>query len=207
MNWTIVIVFLAGVIFGLAAPAWFRRRKDSISDSGQKHDSKKPDWAAIHKELKEFIDNSDHPSELLSFEPFEKAAAFLAGSETSTRELTQFWYGSRYTLAAAALHAAFRRNDPPEIYEELAGRTQDIVATPLFFALKLLDQKGPPKLVPRVLCQIQEWWSDHAMYSRIISDFVEGRLAKGETLASEPAPASFKKERLPEMRLIAEKFE
>jgi len=182
IDYEFLIPLLMGAVLGAVA-AWYatsRTRKHRTNFDIPPADDVETSIYRISRELKEFFDETSHPSELLTSSIFLNGVDVFDKSEISTDRLIQTSKGSSVPIACMALEALQRRKLSDKEVDLVAGNIGAYYPWPLFFALRALSKDENKPVVGAVLSQIQSWWLDNHYLPRFIETFISERRKQGE---------------------------
>ena len=190
--WIIVIAFLAlGAARGLRRRTAVRLAKAPVP----KADANAPATAAVNppapaaepfnpaalaKKLEEPYGAASHPVDLLGNADFQGGVARLAGSEVSLDQAVNYCVGANEQLAAVGAEALARRTDSASAAVRVAEHMHFANVWTGFFILRFLEARADRPVIGLVLARARQWWARNPLFPRMLSDFIDGRLAKGE---------------------------
>ncbi len=135
---------------------------------------------AIAKRLEEPYGAVSHPGDLLGNAEFEAGVARLADAVVPLDQLVNYCVGANEQLAALGAEALARREDSASATARVARRLHSANVWVGFFMLRFLEARADRPVIGLVLAGAQPWWARNPLFPKMLSDFVDARLAKGE---------------------------
>ena len=191
--WIIVIVFLAmGGVRGLRRRTLARQAKGTASppSSSTQADAQPNQTAtpqaqpfnpiALAKQLEEPYGAVSHPGDLLGNPEFEAGVARLTDPGVPLDQVVNYCVGANEQLAALGAEALARRDDSASATARVASRLHSVNVWVGFFMLRFLEARADRPVIGLALAGAQPWWARNPLFPKMISDFVDARLAKGE---------------------------
>ncbi len=183
-----LLPFLGGMILW-ALLEWGRRR--SAAAAGRRPRGSAPTaaaetqgLAAVYRcadQLADFFTSSAQPGDLIEHSAFQRGVDMLLADEFQARDLLGYYSGDNAIIACMAMEALSRRTAADEdLFEPIVAAINTVALWSRFYALRALEVHGRPPLVGRLLLRADASW-DNRMSLRFLSDFVAGRVRRGET--------------------------
>ena len=174
-----VIALLAGGILGWVLHHWLRQKKEPAPTVADRHR-----LYQIAESLKEFFNNSAHPTDLLAHETFQEGIDTLNAGDYDTRNLLDYAAGDNPAIACIALEALARRTDDADLLEPVAEKISSLFNWQRFFALRVLEKRVKAPAVARLLAGLDDSW-ESSFSEQFLMDFIRARIDQGETPAFE----------------------
>ena len=191
--WMIVIAFLAvGGVRGLRRSALARQAKAPVREpastaqvDAQPNQTTAPQAQpfnpiALAKQLEEPYGAVSHPGDLLGSPEFETGVARLSDPSVPLDQVVNYCVGANEQLAALGAEALARRDDSASATARVATRLHSANVWVGFFMLRFLEARADRPVIGLALAGAQPWWARNPLFPKMISDFVDARLAKGE---------------------------
>lgn len=172
---------------GLAAVlAWIGKRGRSKRAQVRREPTSADVEAAVYKianELKDFFENTSHPSELLRSDGFLAGVAVLHESDLSDDRLIGMSKSSSGLISCMALEALKRRDLSEKAVHRIARNVGAYFPWSIFFALRAVSQPDDRPVIGAILAQTQEWWLRNHYLPGFFDEFIRERLKNGEKLS------------------------
>jgi ATP-dependent Clp protease ATP-binding subunit ClpC len=160
----------------------------------------------IARELDAFYEASGHPQELAGNATFREGVAALADPAVPLDQVANYAVGSNKELAAMAAEALAQRADSAPAIPRALRHLRFAYVWTTYYLLRFFDARTDAPIAARVLLATPEWWVDNAVMPGILSDFVDARVAGGETLDLERALAAEPREDLATFEAMLDKL-
>jgi ATP-dependent Clp protease ATP-binding subunit ClpC len=199
-NWLLVLIWMIVAAF-LAVGGVRGYRRNALARQAKKRPASEPANAALAdaqtrqatapqaqplnpmalaKQLEEPYGAVSHPGDLLGNPGFEAGVARLTDAAVPLDQVVNYCVGANEQLAALGAEALARREDSAVATVRVARRLHSANVWVGFFMLRFLAARADRPVIGLVLVGAQAWWARNPLFPRMISDFIETRLAKGE---------------------------
>ena len=135
---------------------------------------------ALAKKLEEPYGAASHPGDLLVNPDFARGVAQLADAAVPLEQVVTYCVGANEQLAALGAEALARRSDSASATARVAGHLHFANVWTGFFMLRFLQAHADRPVIGRVLAQARQWWARNPLFPKMLGDFIDARLAKGE---------------------------
>ena len=140
-----------------------------------------PNPLTLAAKLEDFYDATSHPEDLLGNADFQAGVAGLVEHSGPLEQVVNFCVGANPQLAAFGADSAARgRNDSAPAIERVVNHLRYANVWTVFYILRFLDAHASGPVVGLVLAQTRGWWPRNPLLPKILGDFVDARLKKGE---------------------------
>jgi len=139
-----------------------------------------PSPLALAAKLEDFYDSTSHPEDLLRNADFEAGVARLVDPSVPLEQVVNFCVGANPQLAAFGAEALARRHDSAPAIERAVNHLRYANVWTVFYILRFLDAHASGPVIGLVLAQTRGWWPRNPLLPKILGDFVDARLKKGE---------------------------
>jgi ATP-dependent Clp protease ATP-binding subunit ClpC len=199
-NWLLVLIWMIVIAFlAVASVRGYRRRALARQVKGpalQPASAAPPDAQAspttlpqtqplnpiaLAKRLEEPYGAVSHPGDLLSNADFEAGVARLMDPAVPLDQLVNFCVGANEQLAALGAETLARREDSASATVRVARRLHSANVWVGFFMLRFLVARADRPVIGLALAGAQTWWARNPLFPKMLNDFVDARLAKGES--------------------------
>ncbi|MEO6723888.1 MAG: AAA family ATPase, partial [Blastocatellia bacterium] len=143
------------------------------------------DLYKIAETLQGYFDQSAHPKDMLTNPDFERGVQLLLTSSYSTGDLFSYASGTNTVICCLAFEALSRRTAESidqDIYEPTMNMVGNLGYWPLYFTFRALNKHSDRPLIGAVLSRVSLNWRVPSAI-QILREFIEGRVAAGETAA------------------------
>jgi len=191
--WVIVIAFVGvGGVRGFRRNAPARQPKTPLQQPGPGAPSQaQPPTAterpaeplnavALGKQIEEAYGAVSHPGDLLGNAQFEEGVARLADPAVPLDQVVNYCVGANEQLAALGAEALARRSDTAAATARVAGHLHFANVWTGFFMLRFLERNADRPVIGLVLAEARQWWARNPLFPKMLSDFIDTRLEKGE---------------------------
>jgi ATP-dependent Clp protease ATP-binding subunit ClpC len=135
---------------------------------------------ALAKKLEEPYNSASHPGDLLTNPDFAAGVARLADAAVPLDQVVNFCVGANEQLAALGAEALARRSDSASATTRVAGHLHFANVWTGFFMLRFLEVHADRPVIGLVLAEARQWWARNPLFPKMLSDFIDARLATGE---------------------------
>jgi ATP-dependent Clp protease ATP-binding subunit ClpC len=135
---------------------------------------------ALAKKLEEPYGAASHPGDLLSNPDFEGGVMRLADPAVPLEQVVIYCVGANEQLAALGAEALARRGDSASATARVAGHLHFANVWTGFFMLRFLEVHADRPVIGLVLAEARQWWARNPLFPKMLGDFIDARLAKGE---------------------------
>jgi ATP-dependent Clp protease ATP-binding subunit ClpC len=135
---------------------------------------------ALAKRLEEPYGAVSHPGDLLNNSEFEAGIVRLADPAVPLEQVVNYCVGANEQLAALGAEALGRREDSASATLRVARRLHSANVWVGFFMLRFLEARADRAVIGLALAGAQPWWARNPLFPKMLSDFIDVRLAKGE---------------------------
>src|SRR5215471_18162914 len=191
-TWLIILIWLLVVaLLAVGALHLFRRgprrKKDEVPaapgaplspDNGDQDQPFNP--LAITKQLEEPYGSASHPSDLLGNPIFQAGVAHLASPAVPLEQVVTYCIGANEQLAALGAEALARRRDSSSATPRVATHFHFANVWTAFFMLRFLEAHADRPVIGTVLAEARPWWARNPLLPKMLSDFIDVRVAAGE---------------------------
>lgn len=196
---------LAGVIIGFIARRFMPERmttgtgqpSDAEKDRLNKETGNPQDGADLYKiaeSVQGYFDQSAHPKDMLAHAEFERGVNLLMADSYSTGDLLNYVAGTNAIISCMSLEALSRREVEEDVYEPVINTFGNLGYWALYFAFRVLNKHCSERtLIPAVLTRVSLGWRG-PIAIQILREFIESRVAQGETPALNDELALLKEE-------------
>ena len=137
---------------------------------------------ALAQQLAPVYEASSHPRDLLDQPEFARAVEALSDPSLALEQLINYCLGSNEELAVIAAEALVRREDAAPAVQRVVGYLIYANVWRAFFILRVLEKHAAAPVLGAVLVQARGWWARNPILPKILADFAEHCVAKGEPL-------------------------
>ncbi len=169
-----VIALLVGGVLGWALHLWLRCKEEPAPAVAERQR-----LYHIAEKLKEFFNNTAHPTDLLDHETFQEGIETLNAGDYDTRNLLDYAAGDNPAIACIALEAMARRTDDADLLEPVAEKISSLFHWQRFFALRVLEKRVQAPVVARLLAGLDDSW-ENPFSEQFLKDFIRKRIDQGE---------------------------
>ncbi|MCB9883757.1 MAG: AAA family ATPase [Planctomycetes bacterium] len=178
--------FATSVLLALLYAKERKRRSESspvpaqlVSDPVEPAASAATNIEEIAATLDEAYERSGHPESLLSEAGFERGVAFLRDPALPVEKLVQGIVGANHLVALMAAEALIERDDREAPFSEIVAFVPMANLWRLYYLMRYFGALDQP-VVARMLLMAREWWPENPLLPKMLSDFVDARIARGE---------------------------
>jgi ATP-dependent Clp protease ATP-binding subunit ClpC len=200
MNWVILLVAIGVVLFFALRAARSieqrnRRAADHSAEAAQQTQSlaaeptpalpvpSEPGTGTLQglaQALHPFYESTSHPQDLLGAPAFQAGVAALANPQVPIDQLIDYTLGANHPLATMAAEALAHRDDGAAAVDAVVPYLAQANVWTAFYILRAVARHAQAPVIARVLMSGAEWWPRHPIMPRIVGQFVEARLERGE---------------------------
>ena len=135
---------------------------------------------ALGKQIEEAYVAVSHPGDLLGNAEFEAGVTRLMDPGIPLDQVVNYCIGANEHLAALAAEALARREDSASAALRVASRIRSGNVWVGFFMLRFLVARADRPVIGLTLASAQQWWARNPLFPKMLSDFIDARIAKGE---------------------------
>jgi ATP-dependent Clp protease ATP-binding subunit ClpC len=192
-----LLALLIGVLFGfVASRIWVERQAAAaatrippppppitIATASASEPQSSADLYKIAESLQSYFDQSAHPKDMLAHAEFERGVQLLMADSYSIGDLMNYAAGTNTVICCLAFEALARRTTESiaeDIYEPVMNMLGNLGYWPLYFAFRALNKHTDRPLIGAVMVRVSLAWRAPSAI-QILREFIEGRVAVGET--------------------------
>ena len=135
---------------------------------------------AVAKQLEEPYGSASHPADLLGNPIFQAGVTHLADRAVPLEQVVTYCIGANEQLAALGAEALARRGDSASATPRVATHFHFANVWTGFFMLRFLEAHADRPVIGTVLTEARPWWARNPLFPKMLSDFIDTRVAKGE---------------------------
>jgi ATP-dependent Clp protease ATP-binding subunit ClpC len=191
-----LILALLLIALFVAVGWWRRRRRAAAQPPPQAQAPPKTEAPAARKQadapmppllpqvaeaLRKPLEESAHPRDLEASVDFQVGLELLRGPDITRGQLIGYCLGANQQIAIIAAAALARREDSGPATAPLLSYLRQTNLWTGYYILRFLAVRAEQPVIAPVLLAARDWWPNNPLLPAILDEFIEARLATGET--------------------------
>jgi ATP-dependent Clp protease ATP-binding subunit ClpC len=131
--------------------------------------------------LRKPYEESAHPRDLEANVDFQVGLELLRGPGITREQLIGYCLGANHQIAIIAACALARRDDSGPATGPLLAYLRQTNLWTAYYILRFLMLRADRPVIAPVLLAARDWWPNNPLLPAILDEFIEARLAAGET--------------------------
>ena len=135
----------------------------------------------VAEALRKPYEESAHPRDLEASVDFQVGLELLRGPGITRGQLIGYCLGANPQIAIIAAYALARREDSGPATAPLLSYLRQTNLWTAYYILRFLAVRADRPVIAPVLLAAREWWPNNPLLPAILDEFIDARLAAGET--------------------------
>jgi ATP-dependent Clp protease ATP-binding subunit ClpC len=135
----------------------------------------------VAEALRKPLEDSAHPRDLEANIDFQVGLELLRGPGITRSQLIGYCLGANQQIAIIAACALARREDSGPATTPLLSYLRQTNLWVAYYILRFLALRADQPVIAPVLLAARDWWPSNPLLPEILDEFIEARLAAGET--------------------------
>jgi ATP-dependent Clp protease ATP-binding subunit ClpC len=177
-NWLVILIAIAVLVAVLRVASRGATTEREQPPAAPNAPADTVDTARLYSALERVglrFQQSAHPGDLVGVREFEAVVEMLRTHGTSAEQLLQYLGGDNVFLACTAGEALSRRENDPDLTDEVLERLGRVAPWVDWFALRYLSAKASRPVAGEVFIKSQELWSQYGAMRDYFNAFLKER--------------------------------